>query len=424
MTMTAQTVQRNSAQYISPTRERVMGVLFLSAAVAMWFFFLRNTEPGVLTTFGMTPGGSKVAAPDWVFETSFALQVLIFFTAFLGVYQLARGFKQRTNLVLGIVSGFFIFAFLAWGTAGVSLNLAGLLRVMVIRSVPLTLGAFSGILCERSGVFNIAIEGMMLTAAFTATFFGSITQNIWIGLIAGSLSGMLLGGVLAVLAIKYKVDQIIAGTVINIFSTGLTSFLSAKFLQKYQQLNNPGRFPNWDLPGLSQIPFIGPIFFSHNLYVYSMYVLLIVLTVALFYTRWGLRLRSVGEHPKAADTLGIPVNRTRYMAVLLGGLMAGFAGTYFTLGSVGRFDEVLTAGRGFIALAAMIFGNWHPFGAFGAGLLFGFSDSLAGKLTILRVPIHNKFLEMAPYLVTIIVLAGVIGRGQPPAAGGKPYEKE
>ncbi len=229
---------------------------------------------------------------------------------------------------------------------------------------------------------------------------------------------------MAVLAIKYKVDQIIAGTVINIFSTGLTSFLSAKFLQKYQHLNNPGRFPNWDLPGLSQIPFIGPIFFSHNLYVYAMYVLLIVLTVALFYTRWGLRLRSVGEHPKAADTLGIPVIRTRYMAVLLGGLMAGFAGTYFTLGSVGRFDEVLTAGRGFIALAAMIFGNWNPFGAFGAGLLFGFSDSLAGKLTILRVPIHNKFLEMAPYLVTIIVLAGVIGRGQPPAAGGKPYEKE
>jgi len=422
--MTAQTIGRNSAQYISPARERVMGVLFLIAAVAMWFFFLRNTEPGVVTTFGMTPGGSKVAAPDWVFETSFALQVLIFLTAFLGVYQLARGFKQRTDLILGLVSGFFIFAFLAWGTAGVSLNLAGLLRVMVIRSVPLTLGAFSGILCERSGVFNIAIEGMMLTAAFTATLFGSVTQNIWIGLVSGMLSGMLLGGVLAVLAIKYKVDQIIAGTVINIFSTGLTSFLSAKFLQKYQELNNPGRFPNWDLPGLSQIPFIGPIFFSHNLYVYTMYVLLIILTVALFYTRWGLRLRSVGEHPKAADTLGIPVNRTRYMAVLLGGLMAGFAGTYFTLGSVGRFDEVLTAGRGFIALAAMIFGNWNPFGAFGAGLLFGFSDSLAGKLTILRVPIHNKFLEMAPYLVTIIVLAGVIGRGQPPAAGGKPYEKE
>ncbi|PWH18726.1 MAG: ABC transporter permease [Anaerolineae bacterium] len=422
--MSAQTMARNSGQYISSTRERVMGVIFLVAAAAMWFFFLRNTEPGLVTTFGMTPGGSKVAAPDWVFETSFALQVLIFLTAFLGVYQLARGFKQRTNLVLGIVSGFFIFAFLAWGTAGVSLNLAGLLRVMVIRSVPLTLGAFSGILCERSGVFNIAIEGMMLTAAFTATLFGSVTQNIWIGLVTGMLSGLLLGGVLAVLAIKYKVDQIIAGTVINIFSTGLTSFLSAKFLQKYQELNNPGRFPNWDVPGLSQIPFIGPIFFSHNLYVYTMYVLLIVLTVALFYTRWGLRLRSVGEHPKAADTLGIPVNRTRYMAVLLGGLMAGFAGTYFTLGSVGRFDEVLTAGRGFIALAAMIFGNWNPFGAFGAGLLFGFSDSLAGKLTILRVPIHNKFLEMAPYLVTIIVLAGVIGRGQPPAAGGKPYEKE
>ncbi|MCS6908473.1 MAG: ABC transporter permease [Anaerolineales bacterium] len=422
--MTAQATSRNSGQYISPARERAMGVFFLIVAAAMWFFFLRTTEPGVMTTFGMTPGGSKVKAPDWVFETALALQVLIFLTAFLGVYQLARGFKQYTNLVLGIVSGFFIFAFLAWGTSGVSLNLAGLLRVMVIRSVPLTLGALSGILCERSGVFNIAIEGMMLTAAFTATLFGSVTHNLWIGLVTGMLSGLLLGGVLAVLAIKYKVNQIIAGTVINIFSTGLTSFLSAKFLQKYQHLNDPGRFPNWDFPGLSQIPFIGPIFFSHNLYVYAMYVLVVVLTVALFYTRWGLRLRSVGEHPKAADTLGIPVNRTRYMAVLLGGLVAGFAGTYFTLGSVGRFDEVLTAGRGFIALAAMIFGNWNPFGAFGAGLLFGFSDSLAGKLTILRVPIHNKFLEMAPYLVTIIVLAGVIGRAQPPAAGGKPYEKE
>jgi simple sugar transport system permease protein len=317
----------------------------------------------------------------------------------------------------------FIFGFLVWGASDSSLNLAGLLKVAVVRAVPLTLGALSGILCERSGVFNIAIEGMMLTAAFCAALFGSLT-NIWVGLLAAILAGALMSMVLAVLAIKYKVDQIIAGTVINIFATGITSFLSAKFLQKYEALNNSGRFETWDIPGLAQIPFIGPIFFSHNLFIYAMFVFVIVLTVALYYTRWGLRTRSVGEHPKAADTLGINVNRTRYISVLFGGMMAGFAGAYFVLGSVGRFDEVMTAGRGFVGLAAMIFGNWHPVGSLGAGMLFGFADSLASKLAILKVPIPNKFLEMGPYIITMVVLAGVVGRGQPPAAGGKAYEKE
>jgi simple sugar transport system permease protein len=151
---------------------------------------------------------------------------------------------------------------------------------------------------------------------------------------------------------------------------------------------------------------------------------LIVLHVALFYTRWGLRVRSVGEHPKAADTLGINVNATRYMAVILGGMMAGFGGAYFTLGSVGRFDEVMTAGRGFIGLAAMIFGNWKPFGSFGAGLLFGFADMLAGKIAILGINIPSEFLLMAPYIATMVILAGVVGRGQMPAADGQPYEKE
>jgi simple sugar transport system permease protein len=160
------------------------------------------------------------------------------------------------------------------------------------------------------------------------------------------------------------------------------------------------------------------------MFVYAMYILLVVTTVALFSTRWGLRLRSVGEHPKAADTLGINVFRTRYMAVTLGAMVAGFAGAYFTLGSVGRFDEVMTAGRGFIALAAMIFGNWTPYGSFGAGLLFGFADSLASKLAILRIPIPSQFLLMAPYVATMIVLAGVVGRGHMPAADGTPYEKE
>jgi ABC-type uncharacterized transport system permease subunit len=227
-----------------------------------------------------------------------------------------------------------------------------------------------------------------------------------------------------VLSIKYKTNQIISGTVINIFSTGITSFLSAKFLQKYQDLNSPGVFPTIRLPVLADIPFLGPIFFQNNIFIYITFLLIIVLTVALFYTRWGLRLRSVGEHPKAADTLGINVFTTRYVAVILGGMVAGFGGAYFTLGSVGRFDEVMTAGRGFIGLAAMLFGNYMPAGAFGASLLFGFSDSLASKLAILGVKIPSEFLLMAPYVATMIVLAGVVGRSQIPAADGQAYEKE
>jgi simple sugar transport system permease protein len=422
MTQSTATIIKHS-EYISPTRRTVMGIIFLALSLGIWAFFSRTVTPDMQTTFGLYPGGSKVVVPDWVFPSLPMLNVLAFVGALLGAYQLARGFGRHTNTVLGVVSALFIFGFLVWGASGSNLNLAGLLKVAVVRAVPLTLGALSGILCERSGVFNIAIEGMMLTAAFCAALFGSLT-NVWVGLLSAILAGALMSMVLAVLAIKYKVDQIIAGTVINIFATGITSFLSAKFLQKYQALNNSGRFETWDIPGLSQIPFIGPIFFSHNIFIYAMFVFVIVLTVAFYYTRWGLRTRSVGEHPKAADTLGINVNRTRYISVLFGGMMAGFAGAYFVLGSVGRFDEVMTAGRGFVGLAAMIFGNWHPIGSLGAGMLFGFADSLASKLAILKVPIPNKFLEMGPYIITMVVLAGVVGRGQPPAAGGKAYEKE
>jgi ABC-type uncharacterized transport system permease subunit len=264
----------------------------------------------------------------------------------------------------------------------------------------------------------------MLAGAMVGALVGSISGSLWIGLLAAVLTGVFLGWVHAVLSIKYMTDQIISGTVINIFAGGITAFISAKFLQPNQALNDPGIFRPIEIPLLVKIPVIGPIFFNNNLFIYAMFIFLVALHVGLFYTRWGLRLRSVGEHPKAADTLGINVFRTRYMAVLLGGAMAGFAGAFFTIGSVGRFDEFMTAGRGFISLAAMIFGNWTPFGSFGAGLLFGFADSLASKLAILGVQIPSEFLLMAPYVATMIVLAGVVGRGQMPAADGLPYEKE
>jgi len=429
MTTVSETTGKTMSQGIRHRERRkriIMGAIFLAAAAFIWLVFTANLDSGAVTRFVMTPGGATAVAADWVFPTGVYLNVIAGMLTIAGAYQVIRGFGKFTYGVLALVAIMFIFGFLSWATAGGQTNLAGLLRVMVVRSVPLTLGALSGILCERAGVVNIGIEGMMLTAAFVSTVFASISDNLWIGLLSGVLAGGVMGVIHAVLSIKYKINQIISGTVINIFATGITSYLSSKFLQKpdFQYLNEPGMFSQIQVPGLSQIPFIGPILFSHNMYVFAMVFFVLLITFLLYKTRWGLRLRAVGEHPKAADTLGINVFKTRYMAVILGGMMAGFGGTYFTLGSSGRFDEVMTAGRGFIGLAAMIFGNWNPIGSMGAGLLFGFFDSLSVKASLLQVPLPSEFLGMAPYLATIIVLAGVVGRGHVPAADGEPYEKE
>jgi simple sugar transport system permease protein len=410
---------------VSPTRQRWMGVVEIAMAVLMLIFFTLKVQPGSTSTFNMTPGGiTRGVAGDWVVP---ALGALIFLTVaafLLGVYQFVRGFGKWTNGVLGIIVASFVFSFLVWASAGKSLNLSGMLSAAVLLAVPVILGAFSGVLSERAGVVNIAIEGLMLMAAMVGALVGSVTQSIWWGLLGAIVSSVLLALVHGVLSINYKINQIISGTVINIFATGMTSYLSSKFMQTYQNLNNPPIFPRIPIPLLADIPIIGPLFFNTNIFVYLTFILLIVIQVALFSTRWGLRLRSVGEHPKAADTLGINVIRTRYVAVILSGVVAGIGGAFFTLGSVGRFDEMMTAGKGFIGLAAMIFGNWTPIGAFLAGLMFGFADSVATKLSILGTSIPTQFMAMAPYLTTMIVLAGLVGRGQTPAADGEPYTKE
>ncbi|MEO1020665.1 MAG: ABC transporter permease, partial [Pseudomonadota bacterium] len=229
---------------------------------------------------------------------------------------------------------------------------------------------------------------------------------------------------LAVLVVTYRVDQIIAGVVINIFVLGLTSYLTSQILQEQRHLNDAPIFRAIKIPFLSEIPLLGPVLFQQNLFVYAAILLVIVSTYYLFHTRTGLRARAVGEHPRAADTLGIDVFRTRYINVTLAGMVAGFGGAWFTLGAVGRFDENMTAGRGFIGLAAMIFGRWHPVGVLMAALVFGFADTLQQKLAILQTPIPSEFLAMAPYLATIIVVAGLIGRARPPAADGQAYTKE
>lgn len=408
----------------SPTRQRVMGIIFLALGLLTWLVFIQQIPAGTTAAYGMNATTHTTTVQDWIVPAQPALILVAVLCAAAGGYQLARGFGKYTNITLGIVVAIFIFGFLTWATAGSSINLAGLLYSTLSAAVPMTMAAFSGVLSERAGVVNIAIEGMMLMAAMVSALVGSVTNSLWLGLFAGIASSVLLAWIHGVLSIRYKTDQIVSGTVINIFSSGLTSYISTKFLQVYQDLNNPGIFPSFAIPGLVKIPVLGSILFDNNMFVYVMFIILVVLQIALFNTRWGLRMRAVGEHPKAADTLGINVIKTRYMAVLLSGAMAGFAGCYFTLGSVGRFDNLMTGGRGFIGLAAMIFGQWTPVGSFGAGLLFGFADSIASKLAILGVDIPSQFLLMVPYIATMIVLAGVVGRTQAPAADGTPYEKE
>lgn len=425
MTSTTQTIEHHKIFEVSPTRKLAMGIAELLIAAVILFGFVFNSAPNAITRFVMTPGGIDVGKlGDWVLPTRPTLIFIFIITTAIGIYQLIRGFGRATNGMVGLCGLFLIFGFLTWQASGTSVNLAGMLTSAVLLAVPITLGAFSGVLSERAGVVNIAIEGMMLMGSMIGALVGSIFNNPWIGLLGAIISGLLLSLLHAVLSIKYKINQIISGTVINIFSAGMTAFISQKYLQTNQALNTPPMFTRISIPGLANIPLLGPMFFNTNVFVYMMFALLIIIQVALFSTRWGLRLRSVGEHPRAADTLGINVIRTRYIAVLLSGMVASIGGAFFTLGSVGRFNEGMTAGKGFIGLAAMIFGNWRPLGAIGAGFIFGFADAIGSKLLLLGSAIPPQIMAMAPYLITMIVLAGFIGKGDVPAADGEPYEKE
>jgi general nucleoside transport system permease protein len=425
MTASTGTIKRTKISDISLNRRITTGIIELLVAVLIYFAFIATTASATITKFVMTPGGITIGKiGDWIIPSRSTLWITLIFCVIVGVFQLVKGFGKATNGMIGLVFLSLIFAFLTWQASGKSLNLGGMLSSSVAMAVPITLGAFSGILCERAGVVNIAIEGMMLMGAMVGSLMASVTGSIWLGLLFGIFSSVLLASLHAVLSIKYKIDQIISGTVINIFSTGMTSFISEKFLQVNQDLNNPPMFGRVEIPFLAKIPLVGPILFNTNMFVYAMFILVFVIQFALFSTRWGLRHRAVGEHPKAADTLGINVIRTRYIAVLLGGVIAGLAGTFLTLGSVGRFDEGMTAGKGFIGLAAMLFGNYSPFGALGAGMLFGFAGSLGSKLSLLGSVIPSQFMSMAPYLITMVVLAGFVGKGHVPAADGTPYTKE
>ncbi|MCB0109909.1 MAG: ABC transporter permease [Caldilineaceae bacterium] len=302
-------------------------------------------------------------------------------------------------------------------------------------TVPLVLGALSGILCERSGIINIGIEGMMLAGAFAA-FVAKVATNEWplaasllFAVLIALLTGALMGWLHALLSIRFRMDQIISGTVLIILATGFSSYLFNRDAVAI------GKFSAVRIPLLSQIPVVGEVLFFNPPITYLALILVVVVHVALFYTRWGLRTRAVGEHPRAADTVGINVNRYRYVNTSIGGMLAGLAGAFLVLEAVGQFQEGMTAGRGFISLAAMIFGNWNPFGALSASLLFGYTQALQNELLlaginsftlpgigVINVP--RQFISMIPYVVTIVAVSGLVGRVRPPAAEGKVYETE
>ncbi|MFW0179522.1 ABC transporter permease [Rothia sp. CCM 9418] len=335
---------------------------------------------------------------------------------------------KKTPLYLSAIFWFsFIFGVLIWAIGSARMTEISLITILtgaVALSVPMIFGSMGGLLCERSGIINIAIEGQLLFGAFSAVLVGSMTGNPWLGLIAAMIGGMLVSFLLATFSIKYLVDQTIVGVVVNVLVSGLTGFLYSRVLQQdAAHLNSAPRLPSFEIPVLSQIPVIGPVLFNQSVIVYLMYIVVGTIWFSLNKTRWGLRTRAVGEHPQAADTLGVNVNRLRFSNVMIAGAVAGMGGAFFTLVAVSSFNADMTAGQGYIALAALIFGRWKPLGALSASLLFGFSLQMQFILSGLGTDIPTELLAMLPYVVTILAVAGLVGRSRGPAAAGKAYTK-
>jgi len=401
----------------------LISMLFLSLLFTIIFYLKSNKAEDI--TFGFVLGEEWKLINEWkIASKSGALIFLLI--AFTGVAVSYLLFRKNKNLTIGsFIFGFgSILAFLCWSAAGKFIPFTGLLQGAIMLSVPLIFGSMSGLLCEKSGVINIAIEGQLLFAAFVSAVVASITQNAFYGLISAPIAGALISLILAYFSIRFQVDQVILGFVINVLVVGLTNFFYTTLLIPYEdKWNMGGSFSPIQIPVLSKLPIIGPTLFNQTIIVYLMYIFVIFIQIALFKTRWGLRTRAIGELPVAADSVGIDVNRLRFKNVILAGLVAGTGGAYFTVGAVGPFSQNMTAGAGFIALACLIFGKWTPRGAIVAALFFGFANNLQGNLSIIGVSIPSEFMLMVPYVATIIAVSGVVGRVRAPAADGIPYSR-
>ena len=390
----------------------------------------------VVMAFTANPTG-KIALSDAFADVQLptievpGLPVLLFLallTLASGAVFLIGRFPKDCRTAAGVIAGLSILVgFVVWAAASsaVPFTLTSQLNLTLAYSTPLLFGVLAGVLSERAGVVNIAIEGQFLAAAFAASVIFSVTQSFLAALTAAAVAGLLMGAVLALFTLKYLVDHVIVGVVVNLLATGLTGFIFQQLVARdLKTFGVVSPMPVFAIPALSEIPFIGPILFTQRPLTFMALLAVPLVWFLLHRTKWGLRVRAVGEHPRAADTVGIKVISTKTQAVLLGGIFAGLGGAYFTVGFVGAFqDNNITAGNGFIALAAVIMGRWHPVLGAGTALFFGFTRALAQSIKLMNLPIPSEFIEMLPYVATIIAVAGLVGRVRPPAADGAHFVK-
>jgi general nucleoside transport system permease protein len=396
---------------------------FAAFAVIAGALFIGLARDGE-TSFRLTNPNDAIQLPVIVMPVLATGIVATFALLAMAVFAFFRAREARSvpTWMMTLFALVFLVAFLTWAAAGSTLPMIGLLAGALTVSTPLIFGSLGGVISERVGVVNIAIEAQLLAGAFVAALVASITGNPYVGLAGAMVAGALVSIILATFSIKYLVDQIIVGVVLNVLVIGLTSFLFSTLMSgNSAAFNSPARFERLPIPLLSEIPLLGPILFRQTLIVYLMYIAVAAVWFALFKTRWGLRVRAVGEHPTAADTVGIKVKATRFWNVLLAGAIVGGGGAFFSLAAVGSFQKEMTNGAGFIALAAVIFGRWNPIRATLAALLFGFATNLQSTLSIVGSPVPSEFMLMLPYIVTIFAVAGLVGSSRPPAATGKPY---
>jgi simple sugar transport system permease protein len=407
-------------------KRRLQGVAIITALSSLSFLYFGILKPGKeATTFGFVLNDEWVIIKDWVISSQTGARIFSIISLLASAIAVVALKKGRSTSVPAAVASFgILMSFLTWIASGKFIPFTGLLQGGLLLSIPLIFGAMSGLVCERSGVINIAIEGQLLASAFVSAVVASLTDLAWWGLLAAPFAGAAISYLLATFAIKFSVDQVILGFVINVLVIGLTDYLYKKLLIPQQNTwNSPPLLEVIPIPILSKIPVVGPILFTHTIVVYLMVAIVSLVTFGLYKTKWGLRTRAVGEHPTAADTVGIDVNKLRFRNVIISGLIAGVGGAFYTVGSVGAFGKEMTAGAGFIALAALIFGKWSPIGALFAALLFGFATNLQSTLSIIGVAIPSEFMLMVPYIATIIAVTGLVGRVRAPAADGIPYSR-
>ncbi len=416
--MSAETKKEVRESWKTPA---VMGVL--SATVLVFFGILGKPEA---VSFELTGVREVVQLPNIEVGSgllgTFAGIALVVITA-LVAWQVSQ--NKRASIWFSMLFGAIaLVALLGWLAAGNVVPVAFILGSALVLAVPIMLGAMGGIMSERVGVVNIAIEGQLLTGAFMAAVISTITGNQLLGIVSAMITAALFSAVLAVFAVRFLAQQIIVGVVLNVLAIGITNFLYQQWVTEDESAtNSPGTLPIISIPVLGDIPIIGPVLFQNRITVFLAIGIVIVLWFILFKTKLGLRARAVGENPLAADTVGINVGRTRFWWVTLGGLLAGLGGAALTIGSSGSFGREMSGGLGFIALAVVILGRWHPGYATAAALLFGFSIILRIWAGQVSPGIPTNFITMVPYLVTLIAVVGFVGRSRPPAADGIPYVK-